>query len=263
MDLETARAARGLRLVLITALPSPWSEGARAIFSLKGLDALAVRFRPGDVDLASWTGSPNAPVVLLDSEPPRTGWAEIIALGERLSGTPALVPADAPGRTRLFAWLRELLDPSGLAAARRTLVLHESLRPDEPGRSRCGFPVDLARTLADRYGYLPGHVPEARRKLIEGLGRLDALLAESAATGGRYLLGALTALDLYVAATTATLVPQPNDAHPILPALRPALSFLDPEVRSAVSEALLAHRDFIYARHIHAPPAVGRAGGSG
>jgi hypothetical protein len=259
VGLEEARQARGLRLVLITALPSPWSEGARALVALKGLDALAVDFRPGDAALTAWTGVPNAPVVLLDDEPPASGWEDILALAERLRPDPALVPAAPPTRARFFAWMHALLDPSGLAACRRQLVVHESLRPDEPGRVRRGFPPGLARGLAARYGYDPDRLPEARDRLIAGLADLDAALDASARGGSPYILGELTALDPYVAATIATLAPLPDEVHPIAPILRPALEYLDPAIAGAVTARLLAHRDLVYATHIHEPPLRARA----
>jgi hypothetical protein len=253
VELEVARAARGLRLVLITALPSPWSEGARALFALKGVDALGVAFRPGDAALAAWAGVPNAPAVLLDDEPPASGWEDILALAERLCPEPVLVPAAPATRARFFAWMHALLDPSGLAACRRQLVLHESLRPDEPGHIRRGFPPGLARLLAARYGYQPDRVPEARDRLIAGLVELDAALGDSARKGSPYILGELTALDLYAAATVATLAPLPDELHPIAPSLRPALEYLDPAVAAALTPPLRAHRDLVYAAHIHDP----------
>jgi hypothetical protein len=247
VDLEEARAARGLRLVLITGLSSPWSDGARGIFALKGIDALIVRFRPGDAEVMAWTGAPNAPVALYDDEPPRAGWAEIVALAERLAPAPALVPAGVEARARMFGLLHELLGEGGLAWSRRLLILHESLRPDDPARPRCGFPADLARLLAARYGYAPDRIPAARQRLVEGLSFLGGLLADSAAAGSRHFFASgLTALDFYAAAVTAVLVPPPDDVRRIVPAFRPALEHLDAEVAAAVPPVLLAHRDFIY-----------------
>jgi glutathione S-transferase len=256
VDLETARAARGLRLVLITALPSPWSEGARALFAVKGLDALAVRFVVDDAAMAAWTGVPNAPAVMLDDEPPRSGWAEIISLGERLSPTPALVPSDPDARVLMFGLLHEILGEGGLAWSRRLLILHESLRPDDARRPRYGFPRARAELLARRYGYAPPLAARARARIIESLGVLDASLERSRAAGGRYFLGdEMTALDLYGAAAMAAVVPPADAVRPILPLLRPALEHLDAEIGAAVTPALLAHRDLMYANHLReAPP---------
>src|SRR4051794_35124492 len=97
VDITAARVARGLRLAVIGSPPSPWSEAAQALFGLRGVDALVVRFkRGGDDQLAAWTGARNLPVALYDDEPPRTGWADILALAERLGGpdAPPLVPTE-------------------------------------------------------------------------------------------------------------------------------------------------------------------------
>src|SRR4029079_11722991 len=100
VDFETARTARRLRLVVAKALPSPWSEAAKALFHVKQLPARVVRYRREHEALLAAFGARNVPVVLHDDEPPRTGWAEILALAERLGGPP-LVPADPHQRIAL------------------------------------------------------------------------------------------------------------------------------------------------------------------
>jgi hypothetical protein len=42
VDLETARASRGLRLAVVTSVPSLWSDAARGMAAVKELDCLAV-----------------------------------------------------------------------------------------------------------------------------------------------------------------------------------------------------------------------------
>src|SRR6185369_11307434 len=92
VTLEEARAARGLRLVVTAGVPSPWSETAKGCFDAKGIDYLGVRLTPRDADVRAWTARHNAPVAMYDDEPPRSGWAEIVALAERLRADPPLVP---------------------------------------------------------------------------------------------------------------------------------------------------------------------------
>src|SRR4051794_29276424 len=98
VDLETARTARGVRVVVGGAVPSPWSEAAKALFHVKRIPFLAVRAQRDQAQVAPWLNSRNAPVVLHDDEPPRSGWAEILALAERLGGERALVPEDPERR---------------------------------------------------------------------------------------------------------------------------------------------------------------------
>jgi len=78
VDIEEARAAAGLRLVIAGNVPSPWSQAAMGIFDIKGIDYLGVLLRPAAEAIRVWTGSHNAPVAVYDTEPPRTGWAEIL-----------------------------------------------------------------------------------------------------------------------------------------------------------------------------------------
>ncbi|HEY8926135.1 MAG TPA: hypothetical protein VIU64_17250 [Polyangia bacterium] len=259
MDVETARAARGVRLALLVGVPSPWSDGARALFATKGIDVLAVRYLPGDQSVTSWTGVPNAPAVMVDDERARSGWAEIIALGERLAPALPLVPPGSAARARMFGLLHELLDEGGVAWSRRLLILDETFRPEDSARPRRGFPLPVAQRLAARYGYAPERVPAARARLLETLAHLDGELRAGGGEspdGGPYFFGAtLTALDLYAAAAVAALVPPDEALRPIVPALRPIFDHLDPEIAAAVTPALRAHRDRVYARHIREPGA--------
>ena len=83
VELDAARAARGVRLVLLGMVPSPWSEAAKGIFHVKGIDVVATRFRIGDDAVKAWTGIHNAPVVMFDDEPPRSHWADILGTSLR------------------------------------------------------------------------------------------------------------------------------------------------------------------------------------
>src|SRR5204862_4829445 len=127
VDLATARAARGVRLVVSGAIPSPWSEAAKGIFHLKRIPVLAVRFRRADDELAAWTGARNVPVLLHDDDPPRTGWAEILALAERLEPHPPLAPRDDERRVRLFGLAHELAGEGGLGWSSRLLMIDGGL----------------------------------------------------------------------------------------------------------------------------------------
>lgn len=247
VDLETARAARGVRLVVMSALPSAWSEAAKGIFHVKRLPALVARFRREHGALAAWTGSHNVPVVVNDDEPPRTGWAEILALAERLGGARPLVPADPEGRARLHGLAHELAGEGGLGWCSRLVMLHASFASD----GARGFPIGIARFLAPRYGYEPAGVPAARARIVEVL----ALFERQLANGGPYLMGGeLTALDLYLAAFLTPLVGVSDEDCPqMMPALRPAFAALHEELGAAVPPPLAAHRAEIYRRHLPWP----------
>jgi glutathione S-transferase len=258
VDLEEARAAAGLRLVIAAGLPSPWSQGAMGLFDAKGLEYRAVRFRRDSEDIKRWTGAPNAPVALYDDEPPRAGWAEILALAERLGGRVSLVPADADARVRLYGLAHEILGEGGLAWNVRLLLVHASFETN----GHRGWPTPVARYLAPRYGYPTGYATgcaaeraaAARTRAIDVLGLLDRTLVESQALGHEYLLGdGPTALDVYCAVGLGTVVPQPHELCPMLAPVRHAFETLDADVRAAASPALVAHRDLMFARHLVLP----------
>ena len=250
VELEEARQASGLRVVIATNVPSPWSQAALGLFDMKGLDYLVVRFRRTDEEIKRWTGTRNAPAVLYDDEPPRTGWAEIVALGERLGGRMSLVPEDGERRVRMFGLSHELLGEGGLGWNVRLLLTHASLTTD----GRAGWPKPVAEYLAPRYGYAPDRAPAARARAIETLRLLDGVLAESRGRGHAYLLGpSPTALDLHAAVTLGVICPLPETECPMPAPVRHAFETLDQEVKEAVSPALLEHRALMFSRHLVLP----------
>lgn len=251
VDLETARAASGVRLVVSGVLPSPWSEAAKAIFHVKQLPALVVRFTRDRPEIRAWSGAPNVPVVLHGDELPRTGWAEILALAQQLGGARSLVPAEPEARLRHFGLCHELAGANGLGWYNRLLMIHGSLTS---GGAR-GFALPIAQYLAPRYGYDPSQAPGARPRLVEILALLERQLAASRAAGHRYLMGeALTALDLYLAAFLTPMVGVSEAECPAMRAdLRAAFSYLVDEVAPLVPPALAEHRRLVYQTHLPWP----------
>jgi glutathione S-transferase len=249
VDLETARASRGLRLAVITTVPSLWSDAARGMVAAKELECLVVDFDPRDEAIPRWTGCPNAPVALYGDQLPRTGWAEILSLLERLGGRMSLVPSDPAARASLFGLSHEICGEMGLGWIRRLLILHSSFTS---GGTE-GFPLPIAKFLARRYGYSAEWVEPARRRFVEILGLLDRQLAGA---GGPHFFGSrLSAVDFYSAAALGQLLPLPDSIRPIAPLLRPALEQLDDELAAAITPALRAHRDRIAPRWLSLPPA--------
>jgi glutathione S-transferase len=250
VEIEEARAAAGLRIVVAGGIPSPWSQGAMGLFDMKEIDYLAVRFRPAAEQVRDWTGSHNAPVVVQDDEPPRTGWAEILALAERLGGRVSLVPDDDDTRVRLYGLAQEILGEGGLCWSVRLLLTHASLSSG----GRDGWPAPVAAYLAPKYGYAPDRADRARARAIGVLRLLGRTLDASRAQGHDYYLGERpTALDVYAATGLAPLVPMPHELSPMLAPVRHAFETLDQEVRAAVPKSVVAHRDLMYQRHLPLP----------
>ena len=89
---DEAIARRGLRMVVVGGVPSPWGEAAKGILHIKGIDWVAVRLVYDSEPLRAWAGQRSGPVAIYDDERPRSGWAEILLLAERLAPEPPLLP---------------------------------------------------------------------------------------------------------------------------------------------------------------------------
>ncbi len=224
------------------------------VLDLKGVDYLAVRFRPAAEAVLAWTGSWNAPVAVCDDEPPRTGWAEILALAERVGGAPSLVPTDDDARVRLFGLTHELLGERGLGWSVRLLLVHASLTTE----GREGWPLEVGQHLAPRYGYAPERAralaDDARARARRVLALFGRVAGDARARGHAYLLGSTpTALDVYAAVTINVVAPPPEALCPMPVPVRHAFETLDPAVRDALPDSLRAHRDLMYERHLACP----------
>lgn len=247
VDLATARATPGLRLVILAGAPSPWSQAAKAMVELKRIPAVGVRLRPKDADIRAWTGSQNAPVALFDDEIPRTGWAEILALLERLEPGVPLVPAAIDARLRMFGLAHELLGEGGMLWASRLVMIEASLTSE----GREAFILPVARHLAPRYGYTPGSGGPAAARMVEVL---TLLAAQLEASGGTYYMGdRITALDVCSAAAMNTVVPLSETDCPMHPSVRSGFEWMAARMKGVVSPALIAHRDRMYAEHLALP----------
>lgn len=244
---EEARQGTGVRLVIADGFPSPWSQAALELLTLRGAPHTTVRFRPERAAIARDTGIHNAPVLLVDAEPARTGWAEIACAVDRLGDGPPLLPAHTTERVAVFGLGHELLGEDGLVWSVRLALIHASIETE----GREGWPAPVAAFLAPKYGYRVGGAEAAKERARAVLSHLDGVLA---ASRGPYLLGDnLTAVDVWVAVSTALMVPFPHDLCPMLAPVRHAVETLDPTIRAAVTDRLLAHRDRMYERHLTLP----------
>jgi glutathione S-transferase len=235
-------------------VPSPWSEAAKGIAHVKGLNAALVRGRPRDSELEAWTRSHNVPVAMYPNEPPRTGWAEILMLSERLSDHTRLVPDDPELRCKLFGLAHELAGEGGLGWCARLLTIDGSLRT----QGARGFPLRVGQYLARKYGYAPERVPAALAKVCSAMATLAAELERSHAAGNDYFLGnTVSALDIYWAAFSVLLVGASEADCPAMPAeLRPIFSYLKEDLGLEAPRPLLEHRALMYSRHLPWPLSI-------
>ncbi|MEO6598846.1 MAG: glutathione S-transferase N-terminal domain-containing protein [Polyangiaceae bacterium] len=247
VSFDTALTSPGLRLVLLSGVPSPWSQAALAIFHYKKLPFVHTNSRPADPAFQRWNGARNLPALLSDDEPVRTGWAEILALAERLAPEPRLIPSDAEARIRTIGLCHELMGEGGLTWNARLLAIDAGLSTE----GREGFPLRAAQYLAPRYGWHTACASRARERAMSALALLDAELTRN--RGDYYAGNELSALDFYSAATLNILVPLPDSEGPIPPPLRAAFTWMGQTLASAISPALLEHRDRVVSRFF-APP---------
>ncbi|MEL6978590.1 MAG: hypothetical protein AAGM38_07930 [Pseudomonadota bacterium] len=242
LGFEEAKARGGLRLVVVGGVPSPWSEAAKGLFHMKGLDVTAIRLDHQNAALIAWAGAASAPVARYEDEPPRSGWAEILLLAERLAPEPALLPRDAETRALAFGLCHELLGEQGLAWARREQLVHAGLK------GAGGFAAGAARYLAQKYR-------AAQDAGASAASRVAALLTffseRLKASESGYLLGAApTAPDVSLAAAMALFAPLPPERCAMRESLRAAFESRDAATAAALDPALLAHRDRMYERHL-------------
>lgn len=244
VDLETARAARGLRLVLAAGIPSPWSEAAKGIFRVKDVPFVVVRLMPTDKEVRQWTRTRNSPVALHDDEPARTGWADILELAERIGPALSLVPEKPSDRVRMFGLAHEVVGEGGLAWSSRIVTIAEGLATD----GARGFPPFIGKFLGDRYGYSEARIEAAKQRVREGLD----LLVEQLGDKPYFMDDRLTALDIYSAAVMNVFDPPPDDLCPIIPPVRHAFESMK-GVLVDVPPILVAHRERMYERHLERP----------
>lgn len=248
IELEEARTAKGLRMVVVTGVPSPWGEAAKGILHVKQIPWKAVRLDQGSDAMAAWTGQRSGPVAFLDDEAPRSGWMEILLLAERLAPSPALLPADPLERARVIGLSHEICGEDGVGWVRRLQGVHAGLA-GEPG-----FPPPVAQYLGEKYGYRAEDAPGYSKRAADLLRALSGSLQSQQAAGSPFYSGkALTALDIYSATFMALFKPLPAEQCPMNEALRPGFETLDEVTAEALDPILLEHRDFVYDRFLELP----------
>lgn len=248
VSLDDAKQRGGLRMVVVGGLPSPWSEAAKGILHLKGVDWAAVRLTYGDDGLKEWAGQRSGPVAIYENERPRSGWAEILLLAERLSPSPALLPADPEERALVFGLAHEICGEDGLGWSRRLQLVHAGLE------GAGGFAEPIAQYIGKKYGYRQGTAASLGPRVHALLGMLARRLKAQRAAGSAYYVGGSpTAVDVYSATFMALFAPLPDAQCSMDPLTRAAFETLDAPTKAALDPGLLEHRDLMYARHLALP----------
>jgi glutathione S-transferase len=185
---------------------------------------------------------------MYEQEPPRSGWAEILELAERLAPEPRLMPHQADDRATAFALAQAICGEQGLGWSRRLQLIEAGLA------GRGGFQPDVAAYLGKKYGYSPEAGAAAAARVADLLTMLASRLKAQHVRGSRYYLGQeLTAVDIYSATFMALLQPLPEDVCAMDAATRSAFEYREPLTDAALDEVLLAHREMMYREHLGLP----------
>jgi glutathione S-transferase len=243
-----AIGSRGLRLVFVRGVPSPWGMAAKTLFEIKGLAYLAapLELAGRNEEIVAWSGQNSAPVVAWNDEPPIHRWQDIILLAERLAPVPALIPHDPLQRVLMWGFVNELAGEQGLGWNRRLQGF---------GRARSGgrtHPVSEA--LIAKYGYDADAAKAAPMRIAGTLGALASQLKAQQARGFDFLVGdSLSAADVYLVTFLNLVAPLPPEQCPMPDAFRAGFTAREPEIVAALDPVLLAHRDRIFRAHFKNP----------
>jgi len=248
VSVEEAIKRPGLRMVVVGDVPSPWGEAAKGILHIKGIEWVAVRLSYDNEALKEWAGQRSGPVAIYNNERPRSSWAEILLLAERLAPRPSLLPANPAERALVFGLAHEICGEAGLSWSRRLQLVHAGLQHGG------GFPEPVSKYLGRKYGYSPAAGAAASSRVADLLRMLVARLRAQARAGSRYYVGdALTAVDVYSATAMALFVPVPPEQCKMEANSRAAFESRDREIEAALDPILLAHRDMMYAQNLELP----------
>ncbi len=252
LTVAQARERSGLRLVLSAQVPGPWGEAAKAIFAARGVPYQPVAqavFAAND-ELFAWTGHRNAPIAVLDDEPPVTGWLDLLMLAERVGSGPSLLPDGSADRALALGLSAEICAPYGFGWARRLLMLGDRFGG---GEAPADTPAAMV-AICTGYGYSAANAASAAARVADILKTLAAQLARQSSSGSQYLVSdRLTACDLYWACFSNMIAPLPPKDSPMPDYVRAGWSAPNPVVEAALDPALIEHRDLIYSRHIGLP----------
>lgn len=252
---EEARTRDGLRLVLTSGVPGPWGEAAKAAFHVKKIPHVRVAQEGGGENkaLEDWTGERNAPQAVLDAEPARTAWRDIIDLAERMQPEPALCPDSADECEEMFDWIALLASKDGLGWHRRMSLFGPmmALPEDHPGHQ-------LVAGMAGRYGYSAEAAEAAPGQSAKIVEKFSQRFVAQRKAGHAFLYGdRLSALDLYWAAFAALLDPLPHEICPMPEMIRSSYLCQDSEILAALDPGLLEHRTRIYEDWLEVPLDLG------
>lgn len=251
MDYLTAQQGSkqtGLRLVLTRGVPGPWSEAAKAVFRWHNVEFTPVEQISGrsNAELIDWTGHRNAPIAVLDDEPPRVRWQEILDLAERLGGGPSLYPTDIQQRIQAVGIASEVCNEGGVAWHGRMLML-------DAIRLNYGDVVLVKNPLFREYGFSQAAVKASALRVEQTLSFLASTIHSQRAKGSEYLVGeTLSLADVYWTYFSNLLKPLPTDVNPMPTDFRETWEAIAKGI-SGYDPVLIDYRDAMFDEHFTLP----------
>ncbi|TPV93448.1 MAG: hypothetical protein B7733_20440 [Myxococcales bacterium FL481] len=252
VDLPTAKTARGVRLVVLDGVPSPWSQAAKGLLQLGDIPFVCVRSSARRPEAWRWTGCDNAPVAVYDDEPPRTGWAEILALAQRLAPSHTFAPREATDRAWMWGLCHEMMSERGLVWCRRLDIVHRSLVETDTA-----LPRAAAQYLGAKYGYRGADdMVHVRARMREQLELLASQLERRRSGDWTVFADGVTAVDIYLATALETFLPHAREDYSnVHPVVHRAYVDGDAALNRWLREQtpLVEHRDHVFAHVLKLP----------
>lgn len=248
VSLDEAIKAKGLRIVLVKGMPSPWGQAAKALFEVKGVPYIAAPQMPGEPneELVTWSGQGGGPVVAWEDEAPVTAWLDILLLAERIAPETPLIPKDAAERALMIGLSNEICGEGGIGWNRRLMLFRPAMEMDEV--------PDGMKIMADRYRYSFDEADRAEENTANILRAFSKQLASQKANGSQYLVGdAVSAVDIYWVAFMNLMKPYGDEIVPIPADYRPGFEAIGPVIEAALDDTLVDHRDFIFDKYFRSP----------
>ena len=251
---ESASMQKGTRVTFVPGVQAMFSEALKNLCYVKRVPLTRVLHPIMGVDektgedrqakLFELTSQTSLPTMFHDDERPRNVWIEQLALAERIGtkDSPKLIPDNFEHRVDMFGLCAIILGEDGLTWNMRILI-------DTP--------------LAQKYGYSEEASSSAPEKISEVITLIDRRLEAQEKQGSRYLVGdALTAVDIYWATMSMTVLPVPLEIMPKTKQNQGMLMFFAanseiPEIANALTERIKDHQHYILTTYCETPAVLG------
>ena len=251
---ESESMEKGTRVTFVPGVQAMFSEALKNLCYVKKVPLTRVLHPIMGVDektgvdrqakLYELTSQTSLPTMFYDDERPRNVWIEQLALAERIGtkDSPKLIPDNFEHRVDMFGLCAIILGEDGLTWNMRILI-------DTP--------------LAQKYGYSEEASSAAPGKIAEVIALIDSRLEAQGKNGSRYLVGdSLTAVDIYWATMSMTILPVPLEIMPKTKQNQGMLMFFAsnseiPEIANALTERIKDHQQYILTTYCETPAVLG------